>query len=150
MTPLKAIRARCVDCMETAGLIRKCPHGPDAPEPCALWPFRFGRKPEGRRLGRQSTRKAIQRYCRDHCMAGLRGEVKRCPSQDCPLFAFRLGPRARPEERRDVAREAPLAPEIGHMCTLSDANGLGGTPSPRKARHGNNRTIATVAEMGKD
>ena len=40
---LKAIRARCLDCMNGSGhMVRVCPT-----EECSLWPFRFGRKPKG-------------------------------------------------------------------------------------------------------
>lgn len=41
-TPLKAIRAKCLDCMcNNRAEVRRCPC-----EGCALWPFRMGRRPK--------------------------------------------------------------------------------------------------------
>ena len=41
MTPLKAIRLRCLDCCGyQVKEVRMCPC-----KDCALWPFRFGRNP---------------------------------------------------------------------------------------------------------
>ena len=45
MTPVKAIRAKCIDCM--CGQIyevTKCPC-----EDCSLWPFRMGKNPNCKR-----------------------------------------------------------------------------------------------------
>ena len=39
-TPLKAIRAKCMDCNFSSAEIKKCPC-----EDCALWPYRFGHRP---------------------------------------------------------------------------------------------------------
>ncbi len=42
LTPVKAIRAKCVDCCcHQWAEVRRCP----CPE-CALWPYRFGRRPK--------------------------------------------------------------------------------------------------------
>ena len=40
MTPMKAIRAKCLDCNYTAKEVRLCPC-----TDCALWPFRLGKNP---------------------------------------------------------------------------------------------------------
>ena len=40
MTPMKAIRAKCLDCNYTANEVRLCPC-----TDCALWPFRLGKNP---------------------------------------------------------------------------------------------------------
>ena len=40
-TPLKAIRAKCLDCMcDQPQEVRLCPC-----EPCPLWPYRMGHNP---------------------------------------------------------------------------------------------------------
>jgi len=40
MNPMKAIRAKCLDCNGNAYEVRLCPC-----EDCALWPFRLGKNP---------------------------------------------------------------------------------------------------------
>lgn len=41
MTPLKAIRAKCLDCMcGQVHEVRKCPC-----KDCSLWPYRMGHRP---------------------------------------------------------------------------------------------------------
>lgn len=41
MTPLKAIRAKCLDCVGTAQEVRLC-----ATSKCPLHPYRFGKRPQ--------------------------------------------------------------------------------------------------------
>ena len=42
LTPMKAIRAKCLDCCcGSAVEVRKC-----TIKACSLWPYRFGRRPE--------------------------------------------------------------------------------------------------------
>ena len=54
--------------------------------------------------------KAIRAFCLD-CMGGSPGEVKRCSSEDCPLWSFRFGKspfrakREMTEEQRAAAAE---------------------------------------------
>lgn len=40
LTPLKAIRAKCLDCNYSSVEVQRCPC-----EDCALWPYRFGHRP---------------------------------------------------------------------------------------------------------
>jgi hypothetical protein len=40
MTPMKAIRAKCLDCNGNAYEVKLCPC-----TDCALWPFRLGKNP---------------------------------------------------------------------------------------------------------
>ena len=40
MTPMKAIRAKCLECNGTANEVKLCPC-----TDCALWPFRLGKNP---------------------------------------------------------------------------------------------------------
>ena len=82
MTPLKAIRARCVDC---TGREKKAVRACDFAD-CPLHPLRMGR-------GSRSVLKPIRVYCL-WCMSGHREEIRRCPSDGCPLFPFRFGRRA--------------------------------------------------------
>lgn len=44
MTPMKAIRAKCLDCTESANEVRLCPV-----TDCPLYEFRFGRNPNIKR-----------------------------------------------------------------------------------------------------
>ena len=77
LTPLRAIRKRCLDCQETTTDIRNCEH-----TDCALYRFRMGK-------GRASV-KDIRRHCLQ-CMDGQADEVRLCPSEDCPLWTYRFG-----------------------------------------------------------
>ena len=43
--PLKAIRQNCLDCSETVKYITYCPCDGLHSTLCALWPFRFGKRP---------------------------------------------------------------------------------------------------------
>jgi hypothetical protein len=80
-TPLKAIRARCLDCrgFEKAE-VRACDF-----TDCSLHPLRMGK-------GSRSTLRPIRAYC-VWCMAGQRHEVKLCLSVKCALWPYRLGRR---------------------------------------------------------
>ncbi len=42
MTPMKAIRAKCLDCCGTSHEVRLC-----TIEKCPLYPYRFGKRPKG-------------------------------------------------------------------------------------------------------
>lgn len=47
MTPLKAIRAKCLDCcIGQANEVRLCPS-----KDCALWPYRLGHNPARQGVG---------------------------------------------------------------------------------------------------
>jgi hypothetical protein len=52
-SPLKAIRAKCLDCAYTVEEIRHCPC-----QDCALWPFRFGKNPYSTRTLTEEQRAA--------------------------------------------------------------------------------------------
>ena len=80
LPPLKAIRARCVDCSENFKEIKKCPH-----QDCSLWPARMGKEARGLRL-----LKRIKQYC-IWCMGDDWALVKECWSPDCMLYPYRLG-----------------------------------------------------------
>ncbi len=61
---------------------------------------------------------AIKSNCRD-CMCGNAAEVRRCPSESCPLHPYRLGhnPNARREltaEQREAVKARLTAARIAH------------------------------------
>jgi len=58
MTPMKAIRAKCLDCNGTANEVKLCPC-----TDCALWPFRLGKNPniKPRNLTEEQRQAAAER-----------------------------------------------------------------------------------------
>jgi hypothetical protein len=46
ITPLKAIRLKCLDCSENAAEVKRC----NIPE-CALYPYRMGSNPKRKGMG---------------------------------------------------------------------------------------------------
>ena len=62
LTPIKAIRAKCLDCMcGQAGEVRLCPI-----EDCALYPYRFGKNPYIKRELSPEQRQAMTAHLRKH------------------------------------------------------------------------------------
>jgi len=53
MTPMKAIRAKCLDCNSTAHEVKLCPC-----TDCALWPFRLGKNPNIKRVMSEEQKQA--------------------------------------------------------------------------------------------
>ena len=53
MTPMKAIRAKCLDCNSTAHEVKLCPC-----TDCALWPFRLGKNPNIKRVMSEDQKQA--------------------------------------------------------------------------------------------
>jgi hypothetical protein len=96
LTPLRAIRSRCIDCMGfELKRVRECPFDGKKDKACPLHPLRMGR-------GSRSTLKLIRAYCL-WCCAGQRHEVRLCPAASCPLWEYRFGKRL---------SKCPLLPEI--------------------------------------
>jgi len=88
-SPLKAIRAMCLECVGyVSDEVKNC----TAPD-CPLYPFRLGRSVTGR-----SRIKAVHKHCL-LCMSGSTHMVAGCPSgpqmnrddPGCPVFKFRFG-----------------------------------------------------------
>ena len=79
LTPLKAVRAKCIDCSGT-GLreVRNCPF-----VECPLYDLRMGR-------GSRANLKRIRAYCL-WCCNGRRYEIKLCNAIECPLWEYRFG-----------------------------------------------------------
>ena len=84
LTPLKAIRLKCLDCScYQVKEIRDCDI-----KTCPIFEFRMGKKPKsGQKL---TPLKAVRQKCLDCCL-GQKKEVELCPSTDCSLYAYRLG-----------------------------------------------------------
>ena len=94
LSPLRAIRARCLDCSDTRTEVIDCvcsspietPPDENGGNYCALYPYRMGHKPKGA----GSVLKAIRKYCL-WCCNGSSAEVAACPRQECSLHEFRRG-----------------------------------------------------------
>jgi hypothetical protein len=83
LTPGKAIRKHCLQCVGTASEIRNC--GGDkliGGGSCPLYPYRLGK-------GRPSV-KIIRGECL-YCMGGSYELVRNCENLKCNLFDFRMG-----------------------------------------------------------
>ena len=82
MKPLKAVRKKCLWCMnEQPKEVKLCPT-----EDCELWPFRFGKNPN---KNRTLKLKDIKQYCLV-CSSHRPKQVKECWDKDCVLFPFKL------------------------------------------------------------
>ena len=79
ITPVKAIRLRCLECMNGQPKeVSLCSGG------CALSPFRFGTRGE---------KGSVVKKIREHCLgcSESASTVRKCPFEDCPLFPYRMG-----------------------------------------------------------
>lgn len=94
LTPLKAIRAKCIDC---SGFefkkVRECSFDGTRDELCPLYPLRMGK-------GSRATLRRIRAYCL-WCCNDQRNEVKLCPSIECTLWVYRFG--KRPQKCSDLS-----------------------------------------------
>jgi hypothetical protein len=84
MTPKKAIRACCVQCLGMTTLlnmdyVRNCA-GEDIK--CAFFPYRLGKRP---------PIKVFREYCINDCMNGDQKLVADCIIEDCPIHPYRGG-----------------------------------------------------------
>ncbi len=80
-TPIKAIRAKCIDCSgDELTEVRDCRH-----DDCPLHLMRMG-------SGSRSNMDRIRSYCL-LCCNGQRTEVRLCPTNKCSLWAYRFGMR---------------------------------------------------------
>ena len=85
LTPVKAIRQRCIDCSGgSLREVRECSH-----DVCPLHQYRFGKRPQEKTL---TPLKAIRAHC-VACSNGNRHEANLCPSEKCPLQAYKTGHR---------------------------------------------------------
>ena len=105
LTPMKAIRAKCLDCcVENWTEVRKCPT-----KECPLHALRFGR---GAKAVGVYPPKAIRRKCLD-CCAGSRPAVRQCDLTWCTLHPYRMGKNPARQRSARLAR-----------CRSAEANGF--------------------------
>lgn len=91
LTPLKAIRLRCLDCSGySIKEVKECACNKDAGaiQECPLYPYRLGRRPKEK--PKYTPIKAIRKYCL-WCCAGSRKEVRECRIKNCSLHYYRQG-----------------------------------------------------------
>lgn len=86
LTPIKAIRAKCIDCSgNELKQVRECPFDGKNDKLCPLYSLRMGK-------GSRATLKQIRAYCL-WCCNGQKDEIKLCPAVKCSLWEYRLGKR---------------------------------------------------------
>ena len=87
LTPLQAIRKKCLWCMGgNAKQVSEC-HLKD----CPFFYYRFGRKEiPGDGIELKSTMKSIRAFCLE-CSTFNVTEVRNCEIDTCPVHKFRLG-----------------------------------------------------------
>ena len=93
ITPLHAVRLRCLDCSGyIPSEVKNCPI-----KDCLLHPYRM-------RNGRIKLR-TIRQYCLG-CMGGSSVNVQGCTDKECSLFPFRFGKNPNiSEETREQCRK---------------------------------------------
>ena len=81
LTPLKAIRRNCIDCVGKASDVRDC-RGNTMNPPCPFYQYRLAK-------GRPKLR-IIRQHCL-WCMGGSTNLVRDCHSQTCQFHVYRSG-----------------------------------------------------------
>lgn len=81
-TPLKAIRAKCLDCSGTSAAVAACDF-----TDCGLYPYRSGHRSKD---AEKTPIKAIRKECMD-CCKGSSYEVSLCPADGCAIWPYRFG-----------------------------------------------------------
>lgn len=85
MTPIKAIRARCLDCSGGSSKeVRECSF-----TDCQLYEYRQGHRPAEKKL---TPMKAIRAHCVSCCDGNPR-EASLCTAKKCALHAYKTGKR---------------------------------------------------------
>lgn len=99
LTPLKAIRTKCLECCNNQFIeVKLCPV-----EACSLYLLRFGKGIRGKGI---PTLKAIRKKCLS-CGEGTYADVKNCIITDCPLHPYRFGKRPSTVLKRQNTPEHP-------------------------------------------
>ena len=117
LTPVKAIRAKCLECAGSRKRVHDCDRGPEASEPCPLHPYRMGRNPARTGIGRALTAESARITRKRTSQVVVSADKKSLPHGSTPETI--LGhPRANngevdlsaisPRERRRI-KEAALA-----------------------------------------
>jgi len=162
LTPIRAIRARCVDC--SAGefsRITDC----NVPK-CALFAYRHGKRPEPG-PGIKTPIKTIRTRCLQ--CNGTPNEVKLCRVTTCELFQYRLGRnprrtgngsgvsaeqmakvRARLADSKTTPPAASLSPDKDGGATMSRLSGdrAATLDSPSFANQGGHPGEASMSSTG--
>ena len=91
LTPVKAIRNKCLDC--SGGCLDdikncECFGNEGAIEKCFVYPYRMGKRPQVK--AEYSPVKSIRKYCLWCCCESF-SLAKECLVMDCPLWIYRLG-----------------------------------------------------------
>lgn len=107
MTPLKSIRARCLDCSGGSSKeVRECSF-----TDCPLYEYRLGHRPKEKML---TPMKAIRAHCVACCDGNVR-EPALCTAKKCPLWAYKSGKRPKGNNTLSEPLETetmPLAPDF--------------------------------------
>ncbi len=121
VTPLRAIRRKCLDCCVGSSLeVKFC----EAQE-CSLYAWRSGKTPKERN---KSSLKTIREKCLHDCgEPNSFSDVRDCPIKECPLYLFRLGKNPNYSEKsRNKARNSArkkLGEVQSHVKSLSCSTG---------------------------
>lgn len=88
LTPKKAVRLHCLECVGSSRDVKSCGghHDLSTGEPCEFYPYRLGK-------GRPSV-KLIRKFCLS-CL-GTSNLVADCSSEACSLWPYRFGHRPTP------------------------------------------------------
>jgi hypothetical protein len=106
MTPLKAIRRVCIDCVESAHEVRDCGGNEclngqgNEKGVCFFYPYRMG-------TGRPSV-KLIRKFCLE-CMGGSKQLVAECQGLDCALHQYRFG---KNPKRAGIGNKKAISPVV--------------------------------------
>lgn len=104
LTPIKAIRERCINCSGySLKEVRECTH-----DECPLHQYRFARRP--REKASATPMKAIRKHCIE-CCNGNKREANLCPAQSCPLQAYKTGHRPK-ADNSSIDEEAFKKPHV--------------------------------------
>ena len=120
MSPLEAIRKRCLDCRGFhPSEVRDCDPTFEQGQECPLYPYRFGSRPKEK--PELTTLQAIRAFCL-HCCNDSSYEVTMCPAEDCPAWGFRDGHNP---NRKGMGKSAEQMAEV-----RANSNGFYGENKP--------------------
>lgn len=94
LTPMRAIRAKCLDCSDSLRDVRDCWY-----KECPIYEYRLGHRPNEK--ASRTPVKAIRAKCLDCCLDQPK-EVRLCEAEKCPLHVYRFGKRPRTDNSTDA------------------------------------------------
>lgn len=99
MTPLKAIRRKCLKCMaDSSYQVNLC-----GLKDCPFYYFRFGKKDVPGNKDALTPIKSVKAFCLE-CSNQRIYKVRNCQISDCPVFPFRLG---KNPNRKGIGNQKP-------------------------------------------